>query len=730
VPAPPTNPRPTAGPDAAAVPGERPPRWPRVRARAEREAHWAVALLIFLVIAVVVTWPLAKEPTGVIYGFPGDSTGQITLTEYRADLGVGPLSMRRTPDENAPFGLPLPGATSLPQVAVEGPLQALRWVSGDSVLSYNIMVLLGLLLTPLAAYLLCRRVTGSWWAGLIGGLAYGFNPWHLEKAQGHLHFTHVETLPLIVLALILLRQGAGRRAWILLAVTTVLALYTHTYFALFVGAILAAFLIADIGGAFLSRSRAALRRAVIRGALAVGIAVAAMVPQGLWLWHYGSAIDRALEGTRNAESDLYVYGSRWFEWLVPSFRNPIFDTWTNPYRVAHLHGSNLGETSIYIGGVIIVLALAGAAIAIARRRAERRAGWIAAFGGALVIVGLLTSLPKTVRPLGVEFPTPAWFVSHLFDSWRVYSRLFSVVEIGAVLLAALAVAALARALPRIAAPLCLTPLAALVVADLSISSGTFPTAAPPIYEVVADAPGEGARVEYPLAAPASAEHLLYIFRTEAARRPLMNGGKPMTPGGSFSGRLSDLGKPWVPRTLASLDVRYAIVHLGLYPGNVAPTPAAGMRFVARRGPDLLYRVTARPAPIVAVPGANFLGVEQNSVGRYEQWLGAQDGTIAVLNRTGAPKTVEMRTAFWNFHRPRTVTIRQGERVLLRKPVPLSTPVSFRVTAPPGLSELEVHTSRPPDRIGDVLNNDDYREVTVRMAGIEIRGPGLRPFQVG
>jgi hypothetical protein len=708
----------------------RPSRWPRARARAEREAHWVVALLIFLVITVVVTWPVAKEPTGTIYGFPGDSTGQITLTEYRADLGVGPLSMRRTPDENAPFGLPLPGSTSLPQVAIEGPLQVLRWVSGDATFSYNVMVLLGMLLTPLAAYLLCRRVTGSWWAGLIGGLAYGFNPWHLEKAQGHLHFTHVETLPLMVLALILLRQGAGRRAWILFGVTTVLALYTHTYFALFVGAILAAFLIADIGGAFISRSRAALRTAVGRGSFVVAIAVAAMVPQGIWLLRYGNDIDRALAGTRQSEFDLYTYGSRWFEWLVPSFRNPIFDTWTEPYRIARLHGSNPGETSLYIGGVIIALALAGVALAYVRRRRDRPTGWIAAFGVALVIVGLITSLPKTVRPFGVEFPTPAWFVAHLFDSWRVYSRLFAVVDVGAVLLAALAVAALVKVLPRIAVPLCLAPLAALVVADLSISSGTFATAAPPVYGLVATAPGEGARVEYPLASPASAEHLLYIFRTEAARRPLMNGGKPGTAGGSFSGRLIDLGKPWVPRTLASLDVRYAIVHRGLYAGNVAPTPAPGMRLVGRRGGDLLYEVTARPAPVVAVPGAGFGGVEPNTLGRFEQWLGAQDGTIAVLNATDAPRAVELRTTAWNFNRPRTLTIREGDRVLFRRLVPLSIPVRFRMTAPPGLTELAVHTSRPPDRIGDILHNADFREVTVRMAGIQVRGAGMRPFEVG
>lgn len=724
--APPTNPRPATSVDGAAA---RLAGWHRVRARAGREAHWLVALLIYLVIAIVVTWPVARQPSQSVYGFPGDSTGQITLTDYRADLGVGPLSSARTPDENAPFGLPLPGATSLPQVAIEGPLQGLRLIVGDSAVAYNLMVLLGLVLTPLAAYLLCRRVTGSWWAGVIAGLAYGFNPWHVEKAQGHLHFTHIETLPLIALGLILLRQGGGRRAWLLFGGATVVALYTHTYFTLFVGAILAAFLIADIGAALASFGRRALRRAVARGGVAVGIAAAALVPQGLWLLAYSDRIDEALAGTRVSEVDLVAYGSRWFEWVVPSFRSPIFDRWTGPFRIERLHGSNPGETSLYIGAVIIALALLGAAVAYARRRPDRRTGWIATFGGALVVVGFVVSLPKTVSPFGVEIPAPSWFIAHAFDPWRVYSRLFVVADLGAVLLAALAVAWLLAKVPRTIVPVVALPIAALVVADLSISSGTFGTKAPPIYHLLAEQPA-GARVEYPLARPASSEHLLYIFYTDDARRPLMNGGKPGTPGGSFSGRLVDLAKPWVPRTLASLDVRYAIVHLGLFEGNAGPVPAPAVREVDRRGADVLYEVTAEPAPVVAVPGTGFGGVEQNALGRFEQWLEAQNGTIAVLNATDRPREVELSTSAWTFFRPRTITIRHGERILFRRLVASSIPVRFRMTAPPGLTELDLETSRPPDHIGTVLHNADPRSVSVRLAGIRVRGSGVPAIEVG
>ncbi len=355
-------------PPAAGPTGERAGRSAdRARALAARHGHWLIALVAYAALAIALTWPVAIDPAGRIVGGPGDATGQIALTEYRADLGVGPLSMRDTPLESAPFGIPLPGVTSLPQVAVEGPMQVVRLVTGDAVVAYNVLMLLGLVLTPLAAYLLCRHVSGSWWGGALAGLAYGFNPWIVEKAHGHIHFVHLWSLPLAVLGLVLVREGLARRGWLLFAAAATVAVYTHTYFTLFVGAIVIGFCVVELARAARAWTRRALRSAAARVGLAAGITIAALIPQGIWLLAYRGRIDTALEGTRS-RMDAYVYGSRWFEWLVPSYRHPIFDEWTLPYRAARLHGSNPGETSLYVGLTVIAIALLGVAVAVARRR--------------------------------------------------------------------------------------------------------------------------------------------------------------------------------------------------------------------------------------------------------------------------------------------------------------------------------------------------------------------------
>jgi hypothetical protein len=704
-----------------AVSDARHPGAARARALLGRHGHWLAALAVFAAVAVVITWPLARDPGATVFGTPGDATGQIALIEYRADLGVGPLSSRTTPDESAPFGLPLPGATALPQVAVEEPLQIARSILGDAVAAYGVVLLLGLILTPLAAYLLCRHVSGSWWGGMVGGLAYGFNPWVIEQAHGHVHFVHLWPLPLLVLGLVGAREGR-RWGWPLYGAATLVALYVHTYFTLFVGALIAAFLIVDLVGPLVARRWGLALAALRRAGIAVGVAAVALIPQAVWLQTHRDRIDAALAGTRSP-TDTTTYGSRWFEWVVPSYRNPYFDEWTAPYRAARLHGSNFAETSLYVGLVVLALAILGAVVAVLARRAERPRARAAALAGAIVVVGLITSLPRMIHPLGVGLPMPSYLISKVVDEWRVYARLFAVVEIGLAALAAIGVAWIVARLGRRAGPVAALALAALTLVDLSIDSVHFPSGAPPVYALLAEQP-PGARVEYPLVPPVEGRHLGYIFSTEAAGRPLLNGGKPGTLGGAVDGRLADPSRPWVAPALAALGVRYAVLH---DPGTL---PAPGFRPIGARPGGTLYRVAAAPAPLMAVPADGFGAPELRPDGGHDQWLERRTGTIAVLNQTARRTRVRLSTTVAPFIAARDLVVRDGDRVLLRRRIARPTRVAFDVTVPPGTTRLAVETDRPPTRIGTVLGNADPRRVALRFAGIAADGPRTPPFVRG
>ncbi len=104
----------------------------------------------------------------------------------------------------APVGVNLAWATTVPGLALLfTPVTALF---GPDV-SYNVAAILVPAASAFTAYLLCRHVTRSTFASLVGGYLFGFSSYMLGQEQGHLHMTSVFLVPLIALATIRYLQG-------------------------------------------------------------------------------------------------------------------------------------------------------------------------------------------------------------------------------------------------------------------------------------------------------------------------------------------------------------------------------------------------------------------------------------------------------------------------------------------------------------------------------------------
>jgi hypothetical protein len=692
-------------------------------------APWLIALGVYAVVAVITTWPIGGDLTGTVFGAPGDMTGNITLLRYRNELGVGPLSNAITPQEGAPFGVSLPGAISLPQIMVEGPAQLIGAITGSEVLAVNLVIISGLTLTAFTCFVLCMWITGSPWASGVAGLGYGFNPWILERAHGHVHFTHLWALPLIVLGLMWIRAGGGRRAWVLFTLALIAACYTNTYVSLFAAVTIGAFVVADLAAGAVRRSAPRVRAAVGRGGFALGILVAVMISQLIVSLTQASKIDALLVGTRSPQ-DLYTYGSRWWEWVTPSYRNPAYDQWTAPFLAARQHGSNFGETTLYLGGITLLLALAGIALTIHWRRTGHPA-WPGAVGTCLLVCGLLVSLPKTVSPLGFDIPMPAAVLSLVVDPWRVYSRLFAVVALGVAVLAAIGLAwGLAR-LPRGGGGRGAPGRGVGVGVDLNISSTSFSVEPTPVYRALGAHSGEEPRVEYPLTPPVQAPHLAYIFYTQAAGRPLVNGGRSGTVGGSFAGRLADPTAPSTAPALAGLGARWAVLHSHIY-GGPPPRLGAGYRFAGDFDGSILYEITAGPPVLMAVPGGGFGDAEAAGGSRFDQWMAGSRGTIAILNTTDDVRPATLRFTATSFVTPRVMRIaHEGSALATERVASLPTPIEVNLPAvPPGLTELDISAAPGAYAIAPVLGNADPRSVSIKLSGISVASPGEPAFRVG
>ena len=145
----------------------------------------------------------------------------------------------------APPGIDLAWTTSVPGLAL--PFAPLTLAFG-SVVAYDVAAILLPAAAAWTAYLLCRHLTGSTWASLIGGYLFGFSSFVLgHQLLGHLNLTGCFLVPLFALSVLRYVEGeldergvwwrlALLLAWQLLISTEMTAMVT---IALVVGSVLA-----------------------------------------------------------------------------------------------------------------------------------------------------------------------------------------------------------------------------------------------------------------------------------------------------------------------------------------------------------------------------------------------------------------------------------------------------------------------------------------------------------
>jgi len=152
---------------------------------------------------------------------------------------------------------PLAGVLALPFSVGLGP-----------VFSYNFSLILQLALAAFFARLLCLRVCGNEVAALIGGICFGFSPFLLAHALGHLSLVTAFPVPLYVLALdsLLRKNNPSWKDGLLLGLAlflTSLAHYNYTVFCILLTPVIIAVDLLREDAGMLKRIRAPLTCAAV-----------------------------------------------------------------------------------------------------------------------------------------------------------------------------------------------------------------------------------------------------------------------------------------------------------------------------------------------------------------------------------------------------------------------------------------------------------------------------------
>ncbi len=188
---------------------------------------------------------------------------------YAVVHGLNPLYTHQI---GAPAGQSLAWVTTIPPLAL---LAAPITLAGGPVVAFNLLSAIAPAVSAWAAFVLCRRLTGRFWAALVGGAVFGFSAFEMNhSAAGQLNLTYSLLLPILAYLVVVWWQGSiSGRAFVILAA---LIMATQFYLFLETFADLTAFLVVALVAGLLLGGRDS-RPVIARLARNLGLAYAAAI---------------------------------------------------------------------------------------------------------------------------------------------------------------------------------------------------------------------------------------------------------------------------------------------------------------------------------------------------------------------------------------------------------------------------------------------------------------------
>ena len=270
----------------------------------------------------------------------------------------------------APNGVNLTWTTSIPGLAL---LAAPITIIAGPFLAYNVLAVAMPALAAWTAFLLCRRLTRSFWPSLAGGYLFGFSPYLLAQSEGHMHQTSVFLIPLVALVVVRYLDDdlSRRRTGIYLGVLIALQLWFSTEVAFTLTVALAVALAVGFVVVRSRRSRIVQLLPAVVGAYALAAVLAAPLIVYLLLGFQHTAI----ASPRAHPADL-------LNLVIPTHLTWLSWGWTNQIS-ASFWGSDT-EQDAYLGLPTIAIVLW---YVWAKRRTER-----SRFLAAVLLIGLVAEL--------------------------------------------------------------------------------------------------------------------------------------------------------------------------------------------------------------------------------------------------------------------------------------------------------------------------------------------------
>lgn len=366
-------------------------------------------LALFMAVAAIFLLPGSLHPGAALLGYPGDTFQHAWFLWHFARAMAHGRNPFVTDLIFYPNRVNLAWSTTVP---IASTLALPLSLTSGPIVAYNVSLLLQLALAGFFAYLLCLRICGNRAAAAIGGVCFGFSPFLMAEALGHLSLVTAFPIPLYMLALDTLLQhadGSWRSglATGLALFLTAMAHYNYTMFCVLLTIVMV--------GVDLSLEGISLARKIWKP-LIIAAAVFAILfsPFVITMWANASARpqSRSMDLIEGHSADL-------LGWFVPSWDHMLFGKVARHWNLGLFTAGYEGV--VYLGPIIAILAVVGF---VSARRVNRRWSlrllvtalvfWVLSLGPHIRIWGRDTGVPGPaalfyLSPFGKYVSAPARF---------------------------------------------------------------------------------------------------------------------------------------------------------------------------------------------------------------------------------------------------------------------------------------------------------------------------------
>jgi hypothetical protein len=265
--------------------------------------------VLYTLAALLLTWPLAAGITRDIPWDLGDSVLNCWILQWGADhwlrfLGGDLGAFRGYFNANIFYPEPLTLAYSEHLTAQVLQILPVYALTGNIVLSYNLLFLSTSVLSGLGTFLLVRDLTGSARAGFVAGLFYAFAPYRIGQFS-HMQVMSSQWMPFALYGF--RRYFDTRRAWPLAgaALALVAQNWSCGYFLMYFAPFVAAYVFYEIGDRGLWKDLRVWASLAAAAAIVLGATVPFLIPY-LELRGHGFG-PRPLGEVAHYSADVYSY---------------------------------------------------------------------------------------------------------------------------------------------------------------------------------------------------------------------------------------------------------------------------------------------------------------------------------------------------------------------------------------------------------------------------------------